>query len=115
MVNGVCSKLDQNSGVSRGLPGKSGGLPLTVLRTGETGLVIGFNGEAEFSARMMALGIIPGQTVTVVNGGRGQPYLIRVAASRVMLDRQTLNCIYIQPTCNCRKREKNCRKKEGKM
>lgn len=116
MVNGVCSKFDQNPGVPRGLPGKSGGLPLAVLRTGETGIVIGFNGETEFSVRMMALGIIPGQTVTVMNGGRGQPYLVRVAASRVMLDWQTLNSIYVQPTCNCGKRErKNGRKREGKM
>jgi Fe2+ transport system protein FeoA len=108
-VHAGCPNLDKGQGNCSGLPGKNGGLPLSVLTTGETGVVIGFNGEAEFSARMMALGMIPGQTVTVVNGGSEQPYLVRVAASRVMLDWQTLNRIYIQPVCECRKRRRKMR------
>jgi Fe2+ transport system protein FeoA len=105
----VCPNLDKSQGNCNGLPDKSGGLPLAVLKAGEAGVVVGFNGQEEFCVRMMALGMIPGQTVTVVNGGREQPYLVRVAASRVMLDWQTLNHIYIRPVCNCRKRERKMR------
>jgi Fe2+ transport system protein FeoA len=72
-------------------------MPLSTLRTGDYGTVLRMDGGEEFRGRMLALGIIPGKTVTVAKGEIHQPFLLRVDDSRVMVDWSTLYKIYVQP------------------
>lgn len=73
------------------------GVRLAGLRSGDSGVVLGFAGKEELSGRMMALGIVPGKTVTVINGAKRQPFILRIDESRMMVDWQTLNQIIIAP------------------
>jgi Fe2+ transport system protein FeoA len=73
------------------------GVQLSGLRSGDSGVVLGFAGKKELYGRMMALGIIPGKTVTVINGAKRQPFILRIDESRMMVDWQTLNQIIIAP------------------
>jgi Fe2+ transport system protein FeoA len=70
---------------------------LSDLRPGQNGIVSGLAGGEEFNNRMMALGILPGQTVTVVGGAKHQPYILRFGQNRIMVDWQSLNQIYVEP------------------
>jgi Fe2+ transport system protein FeoA len=73
------------------------GARLSGLCPGDTGVVLGFAGKEELSGRMMALGIVPGKAVTVMNGAKRQPFILRIDESRMMVDWQTLNQIIIAP------------------
>ncbi len=91
------------AGKNRGMLGKeadgvtngAGPTPLCSLRSGECGTVRRLDGGEDFRCKMLALGIIPGKTVTVARGEKHQPYVLRVDESRVMVDWGTLGQIYV--------------------
>ncbi|HDQ71675.1 MAG TPA: ferrous iron transport protein A [Chloroflexi bacterium] len=65
----------------------NGVIPLSGLRTGERGIVVGLNGGRGILSRMASLGFTPGAEVTVLqNFGRG-PLIARVRDARVALGR----------------------------
>ena len=70
-------------------------IPLDTLRSGDCGTVSRMDGGEEFRGKMLALGIIPGKTITVARGEKHQPYVLRVDESRVMIDWATLGRIYV--------------------
>lgn len=72
-------------------------MPLSFLKSGDIGTVLRLEGGEEFRSKMLALGIIPGKSVTVARGEKHQPYILRVDESRVMIDWKTLERIYIRP------------------
>ncbi len=62
-------------------------IPLSMLETGETGVVVGVNAGRGMLSRMTALGFVPGARVTVLqNYGRG-PLIARVHDARIALGR----------------------------
>lgn len=69
--------------------------PLVLLRAGESGVVSRMTGDEEFRSKMLALGILPGKTITVARGGKHQPFILRIDESRVMVDWNLLSRIYI--------------------
>lgn len=79
--------------------------PLSTLKSGDCGIVQRLEGGEAFRGKMLALGIIPGKTITVARGEKCQPYILRIDDCRVMMDWRTLGRIYVQPASNCRRRE----------
>lgn len=83
MRTGVKSEAQQEA-VSEA---DNGVIPLSALRPGEQGIVVGLNGGRGVLSRMTSLGFTPGAEVTVVqNFGRG-PLIARVREARVALGR----------------------------
>jgi Fe2+ transport system protein FeoA len=70
-------------------------ISLDTLKSGDYGTVSRMEGDEEFRGKMLALGIIPGKTITVARGEKHQPYVLRVDESRVMMDWATLSRIYV--------------------
>ena len=73
----------------------NGSVPLSILRTGEQGVVAAMSGGQELLCRMTSLGFTPGAEVTVVqNYGRG-PLIARVRDARIALGRGEAGKIYV--------------------
>lgn len=100
---GIILEIEKSSSLSRkNSAGEETGMfpaerPLSTLKSGEHGTVRRLEGGEEFRGKMLALGIIPGKTITVARGEKHQPYILRVDESRVMMDWRTLDRIYVQP------------------
>jgi ferrous iron transport protein A len=88
---------------NNGPPVETAGIPLSSLRTGAAGVVLGFAAAEECSGRMMALGLIPGKTVKVLNGAKRQSFILQIDESRIMIDWRTLEKIYVTPVAGSRK------------
>ena len=58
---------------------------LSGLRTGDSGVITALHGDEQFRCKMLSLGIVPGTSVTIVNGGDGQPFILKVGDARLML------------------------------
>jgi Fe2+ transport system protein FeoA len=86
------SLLRKDSG---GTENSTGPCTLCDLRSGDCGTVQRLEGGEDFRCKMMALGIVPGKTVTVTRGEKHQPYVLRVDDSRVMVDWGTLGRIHV--------------------
>jgi ferrous iron transport protein A len=88
---------------NNGPPVETAGIPLSSLRPGAAGVVLGFAEVEDYGARMMALGLIPGQTVKVINGAKRQSYILQINESRIMIDWRTLEKIYVAPVTGSQK------------
>jgi len=58
---------------------------LADLKSGAGGIVTALHGGEEFRGKMLPLGIVPGEEIKIINGGRGQPYVLQVGETRLML------------------------------
>lgn len=88
------SESDTCSELPPPLPGK-GSVPLSVLHTGEQGVVATMAGGKGLLCRMTSLGFTPGAEVTVVqNYGHG-PLIARVRDARIALGRGEAKKIYV--------------------
>ena len=68
-------------------PSQPGQTPLSSLKPGERGVVVGLLGGRGLMSRMVSLGFTPGTEVTLLqNYGRG-PFLVAVRDTRVALGR----------------------------
>ncbi|NCP15747.1 ferrous iron transport protein A [bacterium] len=68
-------------------PSQPGQIPLSSLKPGERGVVVGLSGGRGLMGRMVSLGFTPGTEVTLLqNYGRG-PLLVTVRDTRVALGR----------------------------
>jgi Fe2+ transport system protein FeoA len=103
----VASQSDCNCHGKRfrhhGPPVTTTGVPLASLHAGESGVVLDFIAAEECGDRMLALGLLPGKTVTVLNGAKRQPFLLRLGESRIVVDWRTLGQIYVAPVAGPRK------------
>jgi Fe2+ transport system protein FeoA len=74
----------------------NGTVPLSAMRTGEHGVVIGMKGGRGTLSRMASLGFTPGAEITVVqNFGRG-PLITLVRDARIALGRGEASKIQVR-------------------
>jgi len=66
-------------------PQSSGTTCLADLKSGAGGIVAALHGGEEFRSKMIPLGIVPGEEIKIINGGRGQPYVLKIGETRLML------------------------------
>ena len=59
--------------------------PLSEVPAGKTVVVRTFRGGKGMRQRLLDLGIVPGEQVKIIRGGRGLPYVLMVKTSKVML------------------------------
>lgn len=55
------------------------------LKTGNGGVITALHGDEQFRCKMLSLGVVPGTRISVVNGGDGQPFILKVGDSRLIL------------------------------
>ena len=85
-------------------------IPLFNLKSGNDGVITRLTGGESIRCKMISLGIFPGKKISVIQGTVSQPYLIGVDDSRVMIDWDTLNKIYVQADKTLANKERNrCR------
>ena len=53
-------------------------------------------GDEVFRGKMMAMGIVPGVSISVLRGGEGQPLLVALMGSRLILDCRSSESITIR-------------------
>lgn len=58
---------------------------LSSLKEGREAVVLSFTGEKINNQKLVELGIIPGSQITIVSGGKDNPYLVKVQNTRVMI------------------------------
>ncbi len=74
----------------------NGVIPLSDMRTGERGVVVGLDGGHRMCCRMASLGFTPGAEITVIqNFGRG-PLIVRVREARIALGRGEAHKIHVR-------------------
>lgn len=66
---------------------RDGERPLSSAEAGTTVKVLRVFGDEEFRSRMMAMGIVPGASISIVSGGAKQPLLIALTGCRFVIDR----------------------------
>ena len=71
-------------------------LTLSEARAGDALTVSGILGDEAFRGRIMAMGILPGMTLTVVSGGRRQPLLVALPGSRCVVDQRSAQSIMVR-------------------
>ncbi len=59
--------------------------PLSEVSAGKTVTVQTFRGGKGMRQRLLDLGIVPGEQVKIVRGGKGLPFVLMVKTSKVML------------------------------
>lgn len=72
------------------------GLPLSQLRSGDRAVVCRLNGGETFRSKMLSLGLFPGKTIAVQRSDKSLPFVLWVDQSRIVVDRNTLEQIYVQ-------------------
>lgn len=92
-ILGIALKKEkQNNRLS---PTDSAGTYLSELKTGDRGTVTALHGCVDFREKMLSLGIVPGINFTVLNGGSGQPFLLRIGDTRLMLGKGMANKVIV--------------------
>lgn len=60
-------------------------IPLSEVPPGHQVVVRSFRGGRGMRQRLLDLGLVPGESVKVVRGGRGLPHVLMVKTSKIML------------------------------
>ena len=60
-------------------------IPLQEVKEGESAIIRELHGGKQAKEKLISLGIIPGVTVSVLNGKKNHPYLLSINESRVMV------------------------------
>lgn len=58
---------------------------LASLREGREAVVLSFTGGKNCTQKLVELGIIPGSSITLLSGGKHNPFLLKIKNSRVMI------------------------------
>jgi Fe2+ transport system protein FeoA len=88
---GGCHGRLQSGSVAETGEGSLCGVPV-----GSTVTVTGIRGDESFRGRVLAMGIMPGVSVTVMSGGAKQPQLIALPGSRCVLDWRSSTMIAVR-------------------
>ena len=59
--------------------------PLSEIAPGKEVVIRSFRGGRGMRQRLLDLGIVPGESVKVIRGGRGLPHVLMVKTSKIML------------------------------
>ncbi|MGI5940531.1 MAG: FeoA family protein [Thermoleophilia bacterium] len=70
--------------------------PLAQVPAGNLVEVTQLLGDEVFRNRTMAMGIVPGATLSVVSGGSGRPLVLALSGSRLLLDAKSSEAILVQ-------------------
>jgi len=70
--------------------------PLSWVPAGYEVEVTELLGDEVFRGRIMALGIVPGTTLSVLSGGSGCPLVLAVSGSRLLLDARSSQSILVR-------------------
>jgi Fe2+ transport system protein FeoA len=68
---------------------------LSHLTSGESGLVVTVDGGKRSRQKLFDLGIVPGKVISVVQGARRHPYIVRVGETKIMLGWGMVEKIYV--------------------
>ncbi|MDR1726934.1 MAG: ferrous iron transport protein A [Acidobacteriota bacterium] len=70
-------------------------MPLSIAKTGQKVRVFAITAEQELRARLIALGIIPGEEIEVVLNSAPGSFVVAVKGSRVMLGEELASQIQV--------------------
>lgn len=74
-------------------PEHRGDARLSRAGAGSSYRVAGLLGDEAFRGKMMALGIVAGAAITVVQGGGGGPLVVALGGSRLLLDSRSAELV----------------------
>ena len=69
--------------------------PLSCLPQGGSALVVTIEGGKGSRQRLFDLGIVPGKVISVVQGAKRHPYIVRVGETKIMLGWGMVEKIYV--------------------
>lgn len=72
--------------------------PLAEIAPGRRVVIRSFRGGRGMRQRLLDLGIVPGEEVKVVRGGRGLPHVLMVKTSKIMLGHGIAKHIMVSET-----------------
>lgn len=70
---------------------------LSGLRTGDTAIIAGFEAGRGLRRRLLAMGLVPGESIRIVRAESSGPIIVSVKDSRVMLGRGMARKIMVYP------------------
>lgn len=70
---------------------------LASLSVGRTVKIHSIDGGIECTHRLAAMGLYPGTTLKIVQGGAGKPLIVDVRGGRVMIGRGMIHRIHVIP------------------
>ncbi|MFP4564482.1 MAG: ferrous iron transport protein A [Spirochaetia bacterium] len=68
---------------------------LSNLTSGESALVVTVDGGKGSRQKLFDLGIVPGKVISVVQGAKRHPYIVRVGETKIMLGWGMVEKIYV--------------------
>ena len=71
-------------------------MPLSCAKQGEVLEVVRIHGGEALRAKIMALGIIPGAAISLLQAGRGRPVVVAVGGSRLVLDGKSAESVGVR-------------------
>lgn len=81
--------------------------PLAALAAGQEAVINGFLGGRKLQGRLLALGLFPGQRLTVCQNN-GSSLVISLNGNKLVLGRGVSQKILTMPAGRCRRREADC-------
>jgi Fe2+ transport system protein FeoA len=69
---------------------------LTQVALGAVVRVDSVHGDELFRGKMMAMGIVPGAAISVLQGGSGRPLLVSVGGGRFLLDPRSAQLVCVR-------------------
>ncbi len=72
-------------------------IPLHLIAAGAIVIVSKVNGSDTVRKRILDLGIIPGEEITVVSATPGNPLIVKINQSKLVIDSSTCKRIMVRP------------------
>ena len=76
---------------------QSGEVSLPRVRAGSRRRIVRVHGDEAFRGKMMALGVVAGADITVVQGGGRAPIVLALEGSRLLLDARSAELVSVSP------------------
>ena len=73
-------------------------IPLSDVLPGNEIVIRAFRGGRGMRQRLLDLGLVPGEIIKVVRGGRGLPHVLLVKTSKIMLGHGIARHVMVSPT-----------------
>ncbi len=70
---------------------------LSTLKPGAEGTILSFDKGRAFRQRLLNLGVVPGESVTVVRGGGRHPMVLDVRGNKVVLGAGMTSRVFVVP------------------
>ena len=79
-------------------PSGTGARPLSALRPGESGIIVGITSAPERKVKLSSLGVMPGVRVLLVQ--RNPAVVLQIAETSIALDAEVADDIQVRPGAN---------------